>query len=464
MKHYLHTMLKSAIALSICSICLIGTDAMATDFTEGSNCYIISEAGTHSFEPKKVDGTAIAISKADWLWAEKNPADEAQSMISDVAYTDGKVTFTTTDREGNATIAGFDDSGKIVWIWHIWCTDEPKDVALNTGAIFQDRLLGAVGASQDGITNSHPESWTPIGFQWGRSIPFFNGYSTEDPNVGMSEPQQYTQINPSYSDAYSWNINATKSVSIEDSYAAPTTFFVDQSSCNWYLEEDSTLWAAKAKTNYDPCPAGYKVPTGADFADFAETAELVSNIGYTYTNSEGNTSWWRGCGSGRDFLDGINDATSGGGSTPIFYWLADQFQYDEFWQLFYGNGTWPKRMLMTCNPETSETNGFGPGNRSFSHVVRCVKIDQSSSISSVKTDSESGLAIRQSAGSITAYFAAGQFSALSIIDAAGRTIVSTPITSDATNLAIDTHAFSAGFYIVVAQSSTSTATQKVIIK
>lgn len=470
MKHALHTLVSRPVAAALWLLAAGTVTTQAKDYTEGANCYIVSEAGQHSFIPLKVDGTAINIVKADWLWAEKEPADEAQTLISDVEYKDGRVFFNYSgDREGNAVIAGFDSKGTIVWVWHIWMTDEPgiatvnvldasKNVMPDTCTVFMDRLIGAIGASKDGVVNGKPEAWSPIVFQWGRSVPFFGGYNSE--STALSEPKQFTQINPAYSDTYQWQLNKTDRVSIAGSYANPTTFYIEPESCNWYEKTDNKLWSYEEKTNYDPSPYGWKMPGAAEYADLKDNYEIYAGnsgswlgIGVTYTDKDGNTSWWRGCGGGRHFEDGIYDAVSSGPTTRIFYWMGE---------ILAG---YPRRCQLACHPVATGGDGYWQGNRSQGNHVRCVRDPKVSTtaINAARADA-AGLTVKQLGTTLTAYFPAGKFTSLSILDAAGRTVETLTLSGSDSSASLSTQSLPGGFYIVRASSSKTKATRKLVIK
>lgn len=457
MKKTLRTACRAAMATAAALAALVPAQMQADDFTEGANSYIITSAGTHTFVPVHVDGTAIDIVKADWLWAEKDPTDAEQGMISDVKLDNGKVSFCYSgNREGNALIAGFDAEGTIVWTWHIWCTDRPVDVKLNNGTYFQDRLLGAVGSSQDGVTpNKHPEAWSPIGYQWGRTVPIFNGYSAESYGVAMSEPKQYTQINPAYADAYAWTVDLTKSVSLDESFANPTTWYTKLNDTDsWYEKTDFTLWSETEKTIYDPCPEGYKVPSEEDFGDFGSVAEWASLYGFTYTNNEGETSWWRGCGSGRYWGDGKYDAMASASSTPIYYWVTGSYYYS-------GYGSYSKRLLMQTDPAAMKLVPFSGGLASLSYNVRCVRYKGEAVTSVGKTaKSLADVQVKTQGRTVEAYFPAGQRATLTLTDAAGRTIGTTSGTSGQLSLCTA----GPGFYLVKATSGAASVSRKVVVK
>ena len=113
----------------------------AIDLGQGANTYIVSKAGTYSFTPEKVDGTPIdGIASANWIWATKaDENDKEQKLLDNVAYAGGKIRFTTTGERGNAVIAAFDATGKSIWVWLIWCTEQPEEMEYENGGVFLDR-------------------------------------------------------------------------------------------------------------------------------------------------------------------------------------------------------------------------------------------------------------------------------------------------------------------------------------
>lgn len=449
--------MKKALHLaSLAAALLLAAPATAQDYTEGANTYIITEAGEHSFLPVHVDGTPITIASADWLWAEKDPTDTEQQIISDVRLADdGTVHFRYSgSREGNALIAGFDAEGKIVWNWLIWCTDRPIDVKMDQGSYFQDRLLGAVGSSQLGVTDhAHPEAWSPLGWQWGRAVPTFNGYNQE--YTAMTEPQQYTQINPAYADSHAWKADLTQAVSIETATANPTVWYTYSGGTdNWYTSDDNTLWSADEKTNYDPCPEGYKVPDQDDFGNFGTVAELTSIYGFTYTNSDGETQWWRGCGSGRHFEDAKYDAVASANSTPIYYHLSD---------MYTGWGTpYPKRLLLQTDPSAMKFTPFSGGLRCASYNVRCVRYKGDPVTAVKRVEAAADLSIRASEDRVDAFFPAGQYTQLAITDAAGRTLKTVQVPAASTQLSISLPPTVRGFYMVKALSGHRAVARKLV--
>jgi len=226
-----------------------------------ANCYIVSEAGKFKFKTVKSKVTSEGYSeesvgtvdKAELLWETWNNGEEvtANSVIASVSYAEDYITFSTpaTLKPGNALIAAKDAEGKILWSWHIWI---PKTAieSSETGfglaqAGMMDRNLGALVAT----SASDEADITSAGlmYQWGRKDPFM-GPKAWGTNEAATLNGVATTI-------------GTEQVTVEESIANPTTFVGVKS--DWSKTVNNEYWAdadAKTKSEFDPCPAGYRVP------------------------------------------------------------------------------------------------------------------------------------------------------------------------------------------------------------
>ena len=322
----------------------------ATDLGTPANCYIVSEEGSYGFETKKVTGAAIAdIATVDWIWATKSGSDDTQNLVTDIAYSGGRIRFNATGNRGNVVLAAFDANGTIVWSWHIWCTEQPETMTYENGKVFQDRYLGATAAVV-GSTDSYG-----FYYQWGRKDPFYGGTEEEDPNTPFSQAVAQTVVNPEY--GLGWKYIG-EGADIARSIAEPMHFFHFENniSNDWTVETDNSLWGEE-KTDYDPCPAGYRIPSSSEIADLKRLGEDdydADNSGIKYTYN-GQTAWYPAQGD-RD-IQGTLEIYPGWGSA--FIWLND-------WQTF-GSSDFGNRLII------DEWGGMlAPGARSFGHTIRCV--------------------------------------------------------------------------------------------
>ena len=220
-----------------------------------ANSYIVSEAGSYKFTPTKGNSNESvgSIASAEVLW-ETFGTDVTPSvgdLLKNVKYNNGVITFETPSayKEGNAVIAAKDASGKILWSWHIWLTDQPQgQVYYNNAGTMMDRNLGATSAT--------PGDVGALGllYQWGRKDPF----------LGSSSISSGTEAKSTLTWPSAVSSDSSKGT-IAYATANPTTFITYYNNYDWYYTEststDNTRWQS-AKTIYDPCPVGWCVPYG----------------------------------------------------------------------------------------------------------------------------------------------------------------------------------------------------------
>ena len=150
-------------------------------------------------------------------------------------------------RKGNARIGGFDAAGNLIWSWHIWVTDRPRNLNYGNGYVSMDRNLGAVSTDPTDFNTEVPVLSGCV-YQWGRKDPFFFHEIKNHP--------EYTKKAP---------------VSIAEAHKYPRSFFAiaegdyKPGNYDWTTETNDHLWGWISerdnviKTLYDPCPPGYRV-------------------------------------------------------------------------------------------------------------------------------------------------------------------------------------------------------------
>ena len=224
-----------------------------------ANSYIVSTAGSYGFTPTKGNSNESVgtISSVAVLWETfgTDVTPNVGDLVKNVCYADGVICFETpsTFKEGNAVIAAKDASGKILWSWHIWLTDQPQEqVYYNNAGTMMDRNLGATSATPGDV------GALGLMYQWGRKDPFLGSSSRWSNVTAMS-----TAIWPVA--VYSNSMYGT----IDYAVSHPTTFIAYNDKNNdWYYTgssyTDNTRWTTSEiyKSIYDPCPAGWRVPDG----------------------------------------------------------------------------------------------------------------------------------------------------------------------------------------------------------
>ena len=245
-----------------------------------ANCYIVSAPGTYSFKAVKgnSDETWASAAQAEVLW-ESFGTDEVPdkgAIISSVSFANGRVTFSTpaTLKNGNAVIAVEYANKTICWSWHIWvCEGYDPDA---TGQVYY-REAGTMMDRNLGATSATPGEAGALGllYQWGRKDPFLGSSSISSHTLAASTIN-WPESKPSadYGD-------------VHNSIMYPTTFIKYKSSAetDWiYDGPDNKLWAAE-KTIYDPCPYGWKVPTGGETGIWPTALNSYYTFSWTFDNS-----------------------------------------------------------------------------------------------------------------------------------------------------------------------------------
>ena len=333
-------------------VTLYGTDAydlrvgnpippgtVVTDLTvsgETANCYLVPVAnawymfnntvmGNGAVTPVPVDLNANSIASAiiptrlnpasgDVLWETLNTTtapSQGDIVNKNIYLLKDRFLFKSGTAEGNAVIAARDASNAIVWSWHIWRTNsEPLSVSLAeitdgegfsvTGLEMMDRNLGALSAgAQDNLSAG-------LHYQWGRKDPMVGVAGLTAPNnVVMATQPSGIPVIP----------GSTAQYTVAQSIARPTTFL--RYGGDWCTTRNDNLWGTAltvisgkytankgSKTIYDPCPVGWRVPSGYTFKNTSISNGGIFNFGYSFCILTSGSSWFPASGS-RRYNDGM---------------------------------------------------------------------------------------------------------------------------------------------------------------
>lgn len=235
---------------------LVFVEEVAFDLSEHgtANCYVVSEPGIYSFKANVIGNGGYGIidgkdfhtedpfitpTSAKIIWEDR------PGVVNNVTTDGNRVSFLTSNQEGNALIGVVDGSGNILWSWHIWVTDEPIDqIYTSNDATYTmlDRNLGAIS------TYGETPEINGFLYQWGRKDPI--------------RTDNYTSV--------------SNRVSIQTSIKNPTNVYYSPYSNHWHDGNNSSLWSKDQKTIYDPCPVGYKVPHRDVWLSFSKTESYSS--------------------------------------------------------------------------------------------------------------------------------------------------------------------------------------------
>lgn len=291
-----------------------------------ANSFILTRTSTgYRISATRPDGSAVeGIASVNTVWTSE------RYLIRYVEYKNGKITFTTYSdgndfTEGNALIAAYDDDDNVLWCWHLWVTkNNPADNAVQlNGHTFMGCNLGALGNSAG--SDSKILASYGLYYQWGRPTPF-------------PRPRYYDCADGTSESLYSATVSSV-SMSVEELDDANGTMqaavsspliFVTGLKSPWSGAGDQP-WNDSAKTNYDPCPAGWRVPASNAFDGLAIAAEELADelaalkMSYGWTLTDGTQSAFFFAGGRRSYMDGnvINMNTQ---ETPLpwegFYWTS----------------------------------------------------------------------------------------------------------------------------------------------
>lgn len=255
-----------------------------------ANCYIVPGEGDYYFDATVIgngqqgiiEGAGFHTDNASIVPADVDILYEFSTdvLIENLRLEDGKVYFHATGAKGNLSLCALDDDWNILWSWHLWFTDIPKEKTHTSedGQQFtlMDRNLGATSADPaDG------EATYGLYYQWGRKDPF------------------------EYSTIYAW-VKRSLTTTLAFVVQAPTlplTTDLDHS-FNWLAEFNYYLWGNPdtkttkplkelTKSIYDPCPVGYMVPPASVYVVFRDKSrlEFITN-GFIFRGDYGQTSFY----------------------------------------------------------------------------------------------------------------------------------------------------------------------------
>ncbi|MBQ9399663.1 MAG: hypothetical protein IJU27_03365 [Bacteroidales bacterium] len=238
--------------LSVRAICVNNYDYVDLSSSAYANCYIVPQAGLYKFDARKKGNLSFIdeftnIASVELLWVTKNESGAPQSgeVIQAVTLSDDWVYFSTGApyREGNALVAIKNYEGTIRWSWHLWFeSDDLVALAQEYNKapkyLMMDRNLGALTNCYGGEYDTRDFGFA---YQNGRKDPFLtSSRRTSYMPVGVNG----THISYSASDG-----------SLENSIKNPTVVYGTD-----VWGGDPSNWDNYSKTQYDPCPPGWRVP------------------------------------------------------------------------------------------------------------------------------------------------------------------------------------------------------------
>ncbi len=357
-----------------------------------ANCIVVEPGSAaevnalpyYSFDPlyayennriKTSSGTDYFVPDAEvevlWELAEGAGSFSPGTVLANCSYTDGIISLTAGNSKGNALVAIKNEAGTILWSFHIWVTDTPKEQSYTniSGGVFLDRNLGATTADERCSKSSNPQRLDVMGlyYQHGRKDPFACSLSSWNTVISSSESTNVERGNIAYSIQHP-DVRLLNAEAKYQWYKYGECYSFWGSSTNLgntmaTITANCETEADCPKTVYDPCPAGYKVPE-AKYMNYnlKDTQKAVlSSDGFDVLYDGINTAYWPANGYMCQNTDTITASSpSGRRGTVACYWTCG------------GNLNYSTRLFATSSAYTlqnSESNG-----RAAAAGVRCLKI------------------------------------------------------------------------------------------
>ena len=270
---------------------------------ELANCYIVyptdavSFPVTRAYQGPVLDANYTGNFSVTVLWDENNVINSTNVTGTGKS---ARISVVTKNNEGNALVALKNQSGTIVWSYHIWVTtyDPNKSTWQNSSSTgsyktFMTRNLGGNLAV--------PSSSATAGmyYQWGRNEPFA-------PSLIGSYPT-------SSGDTYLTGASAL--------IQTPTTLYYHRYSMKVWGSNIHN-WNSTVKSISDPCPAGWTVPisnVSSMSTDSMYGMKFDSMLGTpNYYNTIGDFYWFGGGTAGISGLTGSIMGGVNGGDTSLW--------------------------------------------------------------------------------------------------------------------------------------------------
>ena len=232
---------------------------------------------TTGLTPATLSGTTARV-----LWESGGTRG---GVVAEVEHTGSTICFRTGPNYGNALIGLFDAAGRCIWSWHIWATNGALTTHVYpSGYVFMDRNLGA-----ENLDPGDPAS-RGLYYQWGRKDPFPYDLAAFDYGEGFAFGTYYGE--DSSTATVTWA--AAHPATLLGRAADPSD--PAQRLSSWLGQPSPNLWGnastggrpttAGAKSIYDPCPPGWRVPPPEAWTLEQTTVSSTIEGGcYLYTGS-----------------------------------------------------------------------------------------------------------------------------------------------------------------------------------
>ena len=279
----------SAALSASCKVSVLEVTDLSNTGKGPANCYIITKPGAYKFKAVKGNtnySVGETVDTAVVLWKSFNTFSiPGEKDIIDHVFSNGNeivvVTQTNKFENGNALVAAEDSEGTILWSWHLWFVEDYKvfDSAVackNSVGSVMDRNLGATEAALSNYYGTYgPFETYGLIYQWGRKDPFLGSKGAVSGELSTGVKTYYQVASTMRTNWPDAQPSTAACGTIAWATEHPTTWLCagggSANESNWLHIANMSLWSS-AKTQYDPCPPGWKVPTGGLGGFFATAA------------------------------------------------------------------------------------------------------------------------------------------------------------------------------------------------
>ena len=350
------------------------------DYTQNpANCYVATQPQTRYIFDPMIGGTSTVLDTKEvkLLWQTRS------KLVKYIDFRDGVASFYIDEDEnnegkvvpGNALIGAYNADGEIIWSWHIWVTNNnPAENTITLGdATVMNVNLGAELNSNGSVDVSDIYASYGMYYQWGRKDPFVGPKDykfTGNENAALYDYSGY-DFEFYYADS------TDKQGTVAWSIANPLTPIkgIESNAFDWlYAGHDDELWSESVKTEYDPCPAGWRVADASVFATLSLNAtydamaweELQPQYGVMLT--DGTSDYFFTAQGRRTYLNCVLDNMNTNLTLPLpwsgYYWTTTPNK---------ANAT---ALYFNLNTNTRTWNGFNNNEamqRANALPVRCIR-------------------------------------------------------------------------------------------
>lgn len=307
---------------------------VSTDKYKGANSYIIKKGNqTIEFPIERgykiwrdhvgsdaINGKVLSLADINnltgtlavetvWQEAEDGSATDVIATPSLIGADEtAKIKIVSGTKTGNALVRVTIDT-KTLWQWHIWVTeDDPntKTYHYNNSKKdywFMDRYLGAGTNAQSSAANG-------LYYQWGRPTPMKKKGTISTLSMATNASEKKNLTTAIQSESFITYINANS----HDWYSTSA----NQWNGRWGNQNENL---ATTKTAFDPCPEGWRVPSGVEDLSpwnclIAPTGQSFNN-GYNFNSTNQTIGYYPAAGYRSN-----GDGSLGDVGTAAFVWTA----------------------------------------------------------------------------------------------------------------------------------------------